>query len=155
MPGMASNRTPHLSREWMLKDAAAPARGSSRQNNPYWEAVKDCVETDGLWGNPVVGYFRFGTNRGRNHRPLAEPDGAGQEVLLEHSRPGHRDIRGRARRRRLVDPIAGTTYWAYLLAQAGVDVVCYDLNRAPNCSPMVGTARTCMPRSARKTAPTR
>ena len=28
----------------------------------------------------------------------------------------------------LVDPIAGTGYWAYLLAQLGVDVVCYDLN---------------------------
>src|ERR1700677_4623403 len=28
----------------------------------------------------------------------------------------------------LVDPIAGTGYWAYLLAQVGVDVVCYDLN---------------------------
>jgi hypothetical protein len=30
--------------------------------------------------------------------------------------------------RGLVDPIAGTGYWAYLLAQVGVDVVCYDLN---------------------------
>ncbi|WP_152531363.1 hypothetical protein [Mycobacterium sp. UM_CSW] len=28
----------------------------------------------------------------------------------------------------LVDPIAGTGYWAYLLAQVGVAVVCYDLN---------------------------
>ncbi|OBF59160.1 hypothetical protein A5787_22025 [Mycobacterium sp. 852002-50816_SCH5313054-b] len=28
----------------------------------------------------------------------------------------------------LVDPIAGTGYWAYLLEQLGVDVVCYDVN---------------------------
>ena len=28
----------------------------------------------------------------------------------------------------LVDPIAGTGYWAYLLAQLGVDVICYDSN---------------------------
>jgi hypothetical protein len=28
----------------------------------------------------------------------------------------------------LVDSMAGTDYWAYLLAQVGVDVVCYDLN---------------------------
>ena len=28
----------------------------------------------------------------------------------------------------LVDPLAGTGYWAYLLTQVGVDVVCYDLN---------------------------
>ena len=28
----------------------------------------------------------------------------------------------------LVDPIAGTGYWAYLLTYVGVDVVCYDLN---------------------------
>src|SRR5262249_37912472 len=28
----------------------------------------------------------------------------------------------------LVDPIAGTGYWAYVLAQLGVDVACYDVN---------------------------
>ncbi|MHA7648694.1 hypothetical protein ACX9NE_00985 [Mycobacterium sp. ML4] len=28
----------------------------------------------------------------------------------------------------LVDPMAGTGYWAYLLAQVGVDLVCYDAN---------------------------
>src|SRR5262249_15426636 len=28
----------------------------------------------------------------------------------------------------LVDPTAGTGYWAYLLGQLGVDVACYDLN---------------------------
>ena len=26
-------------------------------DNPYWEAVKDCVGTDSLWGNPVGGAF--------------------------------------------------------------------------------------------------
>jgi hypothetical protein len=34
----------------------------------------------------------------------------------------------------LVDPIAGTGYWAYLLAQLGVDVVCYDLNPGADLS---------------------
>ncbi|MFJ1539202.1 hypothetical protein ACIODS_11735 [Micromonospora chalcea] len=34
---------------------------------------------------------------------------------------------------RLVDPMAGTGYWAWMLTQAGVDVVAYDLHPpAPN-----------------------
>ena len=28
-------------------------------DNPFWEAVKDCVEPDSLRGNPVVGEFRL------------------------------------------------------------------------------------------------
>jgi hypothetical protein len=27
-------------------------------DNPFWETVKDCVETDSFRGNPVVGEFR-------------------------------------------------------------------------------------------------
>ncbi|HUE33918.1 MAG TPA: hypothetical protein VMQ38_13780 [Mycobacterium sp.] len=97
-------------------------------NNPYWEAVKDCVETDGLWGNPVVGYFRLDRTveeniaRSPNRMGLVRkycwsiPDPDTVTFVANHAGGG------------LVDPIAGTGYWAYLLAQAGVDVVCYDLN---------------------------
>jgi hypothetical protein len=33
---------------------------------------------------------------------------------------------------RVVDPMAGTGYWAYLLGQMGVDVACYDLEPEKN-----------------------
>ncbi|BCZ25284.1 hypothetical protein MTY59_51390 [Mycobacterium senriense] len=49
-------------------------------------------------------------------------------ILLDRPRPRHRAVRGRPRQGGLLDPIAGTGYWAYLLTQLGVDVVCYDLN---------------------------
>jgi hypothetical protein len=98
-------------------------------NNPYWEAVKGCVETDaGLGGNPVVGYFSVDRTleenmaRSPNRTRLVRkycwgvPDPDTVAFVAKHAQGG------------LVDPIAGTGYWAYLLAQVGVDVVCYDLN---------------------------
>ncbi|MGO8938991.1 MAG: hypothetical protein ACLQLO_18380 [Mycobacterium sp.] len=97
-------------------------------NNPFWDAVKDYVEADSFQGNPVVGEFRL-------DRPVAEsmarfpnrlrlvrkycwtiPDPDTVAFVAEHAQGA------------LVDPIAGTGYWAYLLGQLGVDVVCYDLN---------------------------
>jgi hypothetical protein len=97
-------------------------------DNPFWEAVKDCVDADSLRGNPVVGEFRLDRtveesmarlpNRQRLVRKYCWtiPDPDTVAFVAEHARGG------------LVDPIAGTGYWAYLLAQVGVDVVCYDLN---------------------------
>ncbi|HTX95945.1 MAG TPA: hypothetical protein VME67_14445 [Mycobacterium sp.] len=97
-------------------------------DNPYWEAVKDCVEADCLGGNPVVGYFSLDRTVAENmaqspNRQLLVrkycwtiPDPDTVAFVARHADGG------------LVDPIAGTGYWAYLLAQAGVDVVCYDLN---------------------------
>jgi hypothetical protein len=97
-------------------------------DNPYWEAVKDCVEPDSFRGNPVVGEFRLDLSveecmaRTPNRLTLARkycwtiPDPDTVAFVAKHAHGG------------LVDPMAGTGYWAYLLAQAGVDVVCYDLN---------------------------
>jgi hypothetical protein len=97
-------------------------------DNPYWEAVKDRVETDSLCGNPVIGYFRLDRTveenmaRSPNRQRLVRkycwsiPDPDTVAFVAKHAQGG------------LVDPIAGTGYWAYLLAQVGVDVVCYDLN---------------------------
>lgn len=40
-------------------------------DNPYWEAVKDCVEADSFRGNPVVGDGPGGaTGDDRLHRIL-------------------------------------------------------------------------------------
>lgn len=97
-------------------------------DNPFWEAVKDCVEPDSLRGNPVVGEFRLDLTveecmaRSPNRQRLVRqyswtiPDPDTVAFVAKHAQGG------------LVDPIAGTGYWAYLLAQVGVDVVCYDLN---------------------------
>jgi hypothetical protein len=96
-------------------------------NNPFWESVQDCVEADSLRGNPVVGEFRLDRTveesmaRFPNRQRLVRkycwtiPDPDTVAFVTKHAQGG------------LVDPIAGTGYWAYLLAQVGVDVVCYDL----------------------------
>lgn len=97
-------------------------------DNPFWEAVKDCVEIDTFHGNPVVGEFRLersvAENMARfpNRQKLVRkycwsiPDPGTVVFVAGHAHGG------------LVDPIAGTGYWAYLLAQLGVGVACYDLN---------------------------
>lgn len=97
-------------------------------DNPFWEAIKDCVEPDSFQGNPVVGEFRLDRSvqesmaRTPNRQLLVRrycwtiPDPDTVAFVASHSRGG------------LVDPMAGTGYWAYLLAQVDVDVVCYDLN---------------------------
>ena len=97
-------------------------------DNPFCDAVKDHVEPDSLRATPVVGEFHL-------DRPVAEsmartpnrqrlvrkycwtiPDPDTVAFVAHHAHSG------------LVDPLAGTGYWAYLLTQVGVDVVCYDLN---------------------------
>jgi hypothetical protein len=97
-------------------------------DNPFWEAVKDGVETDSFRGNPVVGEYRLDRTveenmaRSPNRQNLVRkycwtiPDPETVAFVAKHAQGG------------LVDPIAGTGYWAYLLAQLGVEVVCYDLN---------------------------
>ncbi|OIN80619.1 hypothetical protein K3U93_09125 [Mycobacterium malmoense] len=97
-------------------------------DNPFWEAVKDCVAVDSFRGTPVVGEFRLDQTveesmaRLPNRQQLVRkycwtiPDPDTVAFVAKHAHGG------------LVDPIAGTGYWAYLLAQAGVDVVCYDRN---------------------------
>jgi hypothetical protein len=97
-------------------------------DNPFWEAIKDCVEADSFRGNPVVGEFRLDRSvqeslaRSPNRLKLVRkycwtiPDPDTVAFVAKHALGG------------LVDPIAGTGYWAYVLAQVGVDVVCYDVN---------------------------
>ena len=97
-------------------------------NNPFWDAVKDCVEADSFRGNPVVGEFRLDRSveesmaRFPNRQLLVRkycwtiPDPDTVAFVAKHARGS------------LVDPIAGTGYWAYLLTQLEVDVACYDLN---------------------------
>lgn len=97
-------------------------------DNPFWDLLKDLVEPDSVHGNPVVGEFRLDLSVEQNMARLPNrqrlvrkycwsiPDPDTLAFIAEHAQGG------------LVDPIAGTGYWAYLLGQVGVDVVCYDLN---------------------------
>jgi hypothetical protein len=97
-------------------------------DNPFWAAIEEFVEADSLRGNPVVGEFRLDRSvaesmaRLPNRQLLVRkyswtiPDPETLAFVAAHAHGG------------LVDPIAGTGYWAYLLTQLGVDVVCYDLN---------------------------
>jgi hypothetical protein len=103
-------------------------------DNPYWDAVKERVSESGsLWRTPTLGgldAYRnatgFDVERWAREAPrrtdyvrryswtVTDPETVA--FVAEHSRG------------RLVDPMAGTGYWGWLLAQLGVDVVSYDLN---------------------------
>ncbi|QKW15322.1 hypothetical protein [Verrucosispora sp. NA02020] len=103
--------------------------------NPYWDALRSQVDTTGsLWDTPSVGGIRsyrqaggdLDADRWAREAPkrydfvnqyawtITDPDTV--SFIAEHSHG------------RLVDPMAGTGYWAWILTQAGVDVVAYDLN---------------------------
>lgn len=97
-------------------------------DNPYWVAVKDCVEADGLSGGPVVGYFSVDRSVEENMARTPNRQRLVRQYCWTIPDPDTVAFVARHAEGRLVDPIAGTGYWAYLLAQLGVDVVCYDLN---------------------------
>jgi hypothetical protein len=105
--------------------------------NAYWEAVRDHVDPTGsLWRTPEVG----GLGKYRTPGGLADVERWHQEspsrhdlveryswtitdpatvaFVVEHAAP------------RVVDPMAGSGWWAMLLAEAGLDVVAYDLTPA-------------------------
>src|SRR4051812_37608789 len=104
-------------------------------DNPYWDAVKDhATPMDRHYsaGGLQIGDFmapRMHADDERFHERLvfwekrrelaakyswSVPDPGAIDFVVEHSRG------------RLVDPIAGTGYWTYLLTQSGVDCVAYD-----------------------------
>jgi hypothetical protein len=103
-------------------------------DNPYWDAVKDRVDMTGsLWRTPSVdglGMYRDGRgnfdverwSREALHRrdftkrySWTITDPSTLAFIAEHSGG------------RLVDPMAGTGYWGWVLAQSGIDVAAYDL----------------------------
>ena len=100
-------------------------------DNPYWEQVQSHVAVDNWYQTPQV--QRWNTDCGHfsidgypNREELVAryawcvTDPATIDFIAAHARGG------------LVDPMAGTGYWAYLLNQAGVDVVSYDLEPGSN-----------------------
>lgn len=104
-------------------------------DNPYWDLVKDRINPVGsLWRTPTVdGYrstfiddFRRAYEAGVDRHSLCkrfswtitDPDTVA--FVAEHSAG------------RLVDPMAGTGYWGWVLTQAGIDVAAYDLAPSTN-----------------------
>lgn len=101
-------------------------------DNPYWDAIRDHVEPDDFWGHPTVGSMR----RYRHGRSDIDFDRWQRESPQRHdlvrrfawtiTDPDTVAFVAVHSRGRVVDPMAGTGYWGFLLAQAGVDVISYD-----------------------------
>lgn len=101
-------------------------------DNPYWDLVRDAVKPHLAWGTAVVDWYsdaealKRAYANGTDRRSLVRrfswtiPDPETLAFVVEHSDG------------RVVDPMAGTGYWGWLLAQHGVDVVSYDLMPAAN-----------------------
>jgi hypothetical protein len=110
------------------------SRGADVTDNPYWTAVSPAVKPGEFpWEGPLVGRFNFkllgNEDDGipildRNdyvHKyawTITDPDSVA--FIAEHAHGG------------LVDPMAGTGYWAFVLQQIGVDSDCYDLRPREN-----------------------
>jgi hypothetical protein len=105
--------------------------------NPYWDAVSDHIDPTGsLWRTPIVRRFRYDADPSLSYAewrltvPQRETlvrqyswtvtDPATVAFVASHAHGG------------LVDPMAGTGYWAHLLDQCGVDVVNYDVDPGGN-----------------------
>ena len=101
--------------------------------NPYWDEVREHIGDDPFYG-PCVG--RIGLEVLKDPDAFAKglhrddfvskyawsiTDPISVAFVAEHAVGG------------LVDPMAGSGYWAYVLGQLDVDVVCYDI--APGSNP--------------------
>lgn len=103
-------------------------------DNPYWDICEPHAEPSGeRWEGPQVAGFFVSRRRLKDDPNFAErmafwekrreltslyswsiPDPPSVKFVVEMSRG------------KLLDPIAGTGYWTYLLAQSGVDCAAYD-----------------------------
>jgi hypothetical protein len=96
--------------------------------NPYWEAVKDRV-TQGHWPWEGPCVERFDLGNALAYQPLLDRHEFCARYAWSITDPDSVEfIAAMTLPDGLVDPMAGTGYWAYLLGQLGVDVVCYDAN---------------------------
>jgi len=88
--------------------------------NPYWDKVKDRVTIDRWDHTHVVGGLGSLDDSARRNDVVSRyawtiTDPATVAFVAEHAGP------------RVVDPLAGSGYWAYLLGQLGIDVAASDL----------------------------
>lgn len=102
--------------------------GRSVIDNPYWDLVEPCTKPSEFpWENGLeVGRFKFDRQEG-DPPTLDRHDFVGTYSWSIPDPDSLAFVRNVAYHG-LVDPMAGTGYWAYLLAQMHVDVVCYDID---------------------------
>lgn len=108
-------------------------------DNPYWERVKDHIDPTGsLWGTPTVDSYRsYRDARGNIDFDRWEREGLNRRELVKRyswTIPSPETVAFVAEHSggRMVDPMAGTGYWGWLLMQAGIDVVSYDIAPGTN-----------------------
>lgn len=94
--------------------------------NPYWDEVRESVKLDGLWEGKTVGRFEF--DREAGDPPVLDRNDFVHKYAWTITDPDSVNFIRNVAYYGLVDPLAGTGYWAYVLAQIDVDVVCYDLH---------------------------
>ena len=94
------------------------------ETNDYWEAVREHVKTDRLWG---TGVDQFGS-RANGYRLTVDRFALCSEFSWTVTNPVTvgfvRTHAGRA----VNDPLAGSGWWAWLLEQAGASVIASDIN---------------------------
>jgi hypothetical protein len=98
-------------------------------NNRYWDAVRNLVTTEDDWPGP--GRFVGAAGKSEDYckrRPMVErycwtiPDPDTVTFVVQHCGP------------QVIDPLAGTGYWGWMLHQHGIDVLCSDLHPPHNSS---------------------
>jgi len=101
-------------------------------DNPYWDAVREQVKVGYLFGETRqvmrwdlsgdrIDFEKYPDRHdfvGKYSWTVTDPDSVA--FVARHAHNG------------LVDPMAGTGYWAYVLRQVGVDCACYDLRPREN-----------------------
>jgi len=95
-------------------------------HNPYWDEVGHAARPGEFpWEHHQLEIARFRSDSGEEYLDrqkfvgryswtVTDPDSV--QFVADHVVGG------------VVDPMAGTGYWAYLLGQLGITVVCYDLH---------------------------
>lgn len=102
---------------------------TSQQTNDYWDAVRDYVQHDSLGGGPAVDTYgslsrratgAYGTEVKRteltSRYSWTVTDPATVDFVVEYAGG------------MVVDPMAGSGWWAHLLTEAGVTVLASDEN---------------------------
>lgn len=105
--------------------------------NPYWDTVAEHVEECRYeWDK---GHYEVGNPLNRDDDGTAWRGSVLErrwELVAKYAwtitDPGTLAFVDAFSTGRMVDPMAGTGYWAYLLSQIDIDVVCYDLEPGGN-----------------------
>lgn len=92
--------------------------------NPYWDQVLPCIGPSAFgWGPPVARRWDWDFNPDHKNTDRRDLVHAFSWTITD---PWAVHFVATYARGRLIDPMAGTGYWAFLLAQLGVDTVCFD-----------------------------